>query len=168
MRPIIAKLLAAPILIGAACVLAGLFGALHNQVSYTVGPTYFTEFKFQQFRVPPEHWGRLAVSRIGWMASWWMGLLLGPLLLVPMLFAQDARRMVTSFLRGALLVFAFAAGGSLFGYVMACLDAADPFWLAGGMHNGAYAGAGIGALLSAMIVTAIVVSERRAARRGAA
>ena len=30
---------------------AGLFGILHNQLSYTVAPEYFTQFKFIQFRM---------------------------------------------------------------------------------------------------------------------
>ena len=45
---------------------AGLFGALHDQISYTVAPEYFTRFKFIQFdlldeRVPE----RLRVAAVG-------------------------------------------------------------------------------------------------------
>ena len=32
-----------------AIALAGLYGMLHNQISYTVSPEYFAKFKFYQF-----------------------------------------------------------------------------------------------------------------------
>ena len=157
MRPIIAKLLAAPVLIGAACVLAGLFGALHNQVSYTVGPTYFTEFKFLQFRTPQDSWGRLAVSTIGWRASWWMGLVLGPLLLIPALFDRDLRGIRRLFLTGAGVVFAAAALGSLSGWIYATVTDMEPFSRAGWMHNGAYGGAVAGALIAFGLLCGLVI-----------
>ena len=34
-----------PLLLAIACLLAGLYGVLHNQISYTVSYEYFTEFK---------------------------------------------------------------------------------------------------------------------------
>jgi hypothetical protein len=71
------------VLLIAACGAAGLYGALHNQISYTVSPEYFHAFKFQQFGIPKDLQGRLGASIVGWHASWWMGLLIGvPVLLV--------------------------------------------------------------------------------------
>jgi len=32
-----------------AILLSGLYGIIHDQISYTVSPEYFTKFKFQQF-----------------------------------------------------------------------------------------------------------------------
>lgn len=57
---------------------AGLFGALHDQISYTVAPEYFTRFKFIQFAMegPGLPW-RLRVAEIGFLASWWMGVPIG-------------------------------------------------------------------------------------------
>jgi hypothetical protein len=61
-----------------AIVLAGLYGAIHNQISYSVSPEYFTKFKFQQFGLDglnlPD---RLRASIVGLLASWWMGIPIG-------------------------------------------------------------------------------------------
>lgn len=56
----------------AACA-AAIFGALHNQLSYTVGPDYFHSLKFTQFAIPPEMSPRLGAAWVGVQVSWWMG-----------------------------------------------------------------------------------------------
>ncbi|MDD5274950.1 MAG: hypothetical protein PHR16_02580 [Methylovulum sp.] len=59
---------------------AGVFGALHDQISYTVSSEYFTRFKFYQFQLLdsaiPE---RIRVAQVGVLGSWWMGIPLGML-----------------------------------------------------------------------------------------
>jgi len=85
---VIKKLLLALLLFIIACLLAGLYGVVHNQVSFTVAPEYFTKFKFYQFGV---HDLQASTSRpissrglasgIGWAASWWMGLVIGVVLI---------------------------------------------------------------------------------------
>ncbi len=61
-------------------VLAAVFGVLHDQVTYTFSPEYFTMFKFEQFGFW-EHklYGekRVLVSMVGVMATWWTGLIIG-------------------------------------------------------------------------------------------
>jgi hypothetical protein len=57
---------------------AGSFGALHDQVSYTISPEYFTQMKFRQFGyanfgLPP----RLMAAEVGFLGSWWVGLIGG-------------------------------------------------------------------------------------------
>lgn len=57
---------------------AGLFGAIHYQISYTVSPEYFTRFKFPMFHLPdPNIPERLRAAEVGVLASWWMGVPLG-------------------------------------------------------------------------------------------
>jgi hypothetical protein len=56
--------------------IAGTYGALHNQISFTVAPEYFTVFKFQQFGIPSSM-PRLGASVVGFLASWWMGACIG-------------------------------------------------------------------------------------------
>lgn len=79
----------------AAMVAAGLFGVVHDQISYTVSSEYYTRFKFLQFRVQcgalPY---RFCVAQVGWVATWWMGLLLGLLTGLPALFYRTARSML--------------------------------------------------------------------------
>jgi len=64
-----------------ATLLAGLYGSLHDQVSYSISPEYFERMKFHQFRyadfgLPP----RLFAAEIGFLATWWVGLIAGWLL----------------------------------------------------------------------------------------
>lgn len=78
----------------AAIVAAGLFSIVHDQISYTVSPEYYTRFKFLQFRMldasVPE---RLRAAQVGWRATWWMGLLLGILTGLPALLYRTAHSM---------------------------------------------------------------------------
>jgi hypothetical protein len=64
-----------------ACLFAGCFGAFHNQISYTVSPEYFTQFKFHQFNIGEAVPHRIGAARVGWQASWWMGLVIGVVLI---------------------------------------------------------------------------------------
>jgi hypothetical protein len=59
-------------LLGAA--LAGVYGALHDQLSYSISPEYFTKMKFQQFWYADFGWPqRVYASEVGFLASWWVG-----------------------------------------------------------------------------------------------
>jgi hypothetical protein len=59
-------------------VLAGCYGALHDQISYTISPEYFTKVKFEQFRYADFGWPpRVMVSEVGFLASWWVGMIGG-------------------------------------------------------------------------------------------
>jgi hypothetical protein len=72
-----------------ACVIAGAYGAIHDQISYTVAPSYYHDFKFIQFAIAPELQNRLGASIVGWSATWWMGLVIGAPLYVAGLFIRD-------------------------------------------------------------------------------
>lgn len=58
--------------------IAGLYGILHDQITFSISPEYFTKFKFEQFR-----WANLQLServfvgQIGFLATWWVGLFCG-------------------------------------------------------------------------------------------
>jgi hypothetical protein len=57
---------------------ASLYGILHDQLTYTLAPEYFTHLKFQQFAWAELGWPRRAfVAEIGCLASWWVGLIGG-------------------------------------------------------------------------------------------
>src|SRR4029079_11000585 len=62
-------------------VLAGCYGALHDQISYTISPEYFTKVKFEQFRYADFGWPpRVMASEVGFLASWWVGMIGGGIL----------------------------------------------------------------------------------------
>jgi hypothetical protein len=60
----------------AGALVAGGFGVIHDQITFTLSPEYFTRMKFEQFRAadlgfPP----RVFVAEIGFLATWWVGLI---------------------------------------------------------------------------------------------
>jgi hypothetical protein len=57
---------------------AGGYGALHDQISYTISPEYFTQLKFHQFAYADFGWSpRVLAAEVGFLATWWVGLLGG-------------------------------------------------------------------------------------------
>jgi hypothetical protein len=148
-----AKLALFPMLLIASCLTAGLYGALHNQISYSVSPDYFHAFKFHQFDIPPALRNRLGAAIVGWHASWWMGILIGiPVLLVGLILPDWK-----SYLRHCLIAIAVVAGTTLavglaaLVYASFTITAATPdgvagaaFERAGTMHNFSYLGGFLG------------------------
>jgi hypothetical protein len=75
--------------------IAGFYGVLHDQITYSISPEYFTRLKFFQFHyadfgLPP----RVFVGEIGFLATWWVGLIAGWFLAriaVPALLRKEAR-----------------------------------------------------------------------------
>lgn len=56
--------------------IAGAFGILHDQITYTISPEYFTRLKFDQFRAADFGFpSRVFVAEIGFLATWWAGLI---------------------------------------------------------------------------------------------
>jgi hypothetical protein len=63
-------------LIGA--IIAGGYGMIHDQITYSLSEEYFTKMKFIQFQ--KANFGlpvRVFVSEIGFLATWWVGLISG-------------------------------------------------------------------------------------------
>ena len=66
------------VLICVSMLIAGSYGALHDQISYTVSDEYFTKFKYKQFGLTHSDLpDRVKVAIIGFRASWWMGIPIG-------------------------------------------------------------------------------------------
>ncbi|HEX8575109.1 MAG TPA: hypothetical protein VF677_02340 [Flavobacterium sp.] len=57
-----------------ATLIAAVYGALHDQITYSISSEYFTVFKFDQFGFLD--WGnnspRLTTALIGILATWWV------------------------------------------------------------------------------------------------
>lgn len=66
-----------PRMLGIACLgagIAGTYGVIHDQITYTLSEEYFTRLKFDQFRYAD--FGlhpRVHVAEIGFLATWWVG-----------------------------------------------------------------------------------------------
>lgn len=156
------KLLSLPLLLIASCAMAGLYGTAHNQVSYTVAPVYFHEFKFIQFDTALENQNRIGASLVGFMASWWMGIFVGFPIFLAALFVKGTKLFVKVYFTAALIVIAvtFVIGliALSIGYLTFSPDNL-PWWMAsdnsnisepvafaraGMMHNYSYLGGLIG------------------------
>jgi len=100
----LAKLALIPVLLALGCLFAGLYGALHNQISYTVSPEYFTRFKFPQMSIPESLPERVGAAIVGVLASWWMGLVIGVFVIPVALRMPDARTFFAATLRAYAVV----------------------------------------------------------------
>lgn len=155
------KLALWPPLLVAACLLAGGYGAIHDQLSYTLSPDYFHAFKFQQFAIRPQHWNRLGVAVVGWRATWWMGVLAGVPILVIGMVTGDWRKYVRRTLMAYLVAIATAAAVGLAAMAVGSSRITEAslgrfgfppgvdrvaFARVGFMHKWSYMGGGIGCL----------------------
>jgi hypothetical protein len=165
-----------PLLLAAACVVAGLYGAMHNQVSYTVSPDYFHALKFEQFGIPEEFRNRVGASLVGWGASWWMGVPIGvPILLVALMMPGWKRYLTSSLTAFAVVALtALVAGLAALAWayctitepsVSASRVVADPvaYARAAFMHDCSYAGGLIGIITGSLY---LIVARVRMSRNG--
>lgn len=140
---------------------AGLFGAIHDQISYSVSSEYFTRLKFVQFMLTdsflPE---RIRASLVGILASWWMGIPLGILTglagYIHPTPAQMHRALTLSIGVIVLFTLGFALAGLAYGYIVTAsplnpddyrswyiprgLQEPRNYLCVGHMHNAAYVG----------------------------
>ena len=154
------KLLVYLLILVAAMLLAGAFGAVHDQISYSVAPEYFTKFKFRQFALVDSPLpDRVRASIIGFLASWWMGIPIG-LLVGAAGFIHQGHRLMFRISLWSLLVtvgftLLFGLCGLVYGYLQTRhIDTAEyggwfipedvtdlrRFLCAGYMHNASYLG----------------------------
>ena len=59
--------------------IAGLYGALHDQLSFSISSEYFTRYEYLQFDIEPASFDgdRFTVAVIGFLATWWVGAFIG-------------------------------------------------------------------------------------------
>ncbi len=162
------KLLTYLVLIILGSIIAGTYGMLHDQVSYTVSPEYFTKFKYIQFGMDHLQ-GREGASLIGLLATWWVGFYGAIILGIFGWRLPTAKIMFVETLKsiGLALVFALATGilGLLLGFLMypTTVQRNDSLFLVpegvlqvrhflvvGMMHNCSYLGGLIGLIVGAI------------------
>ncbi|MBC8054728.1 MAG: hypothetical protein H7Y13_16850 [Sphingobacteriaceae bacterium] len=63
--------------------IAGVFGIIHDQLTYSISEEYYTKFKFYQFALVGDNGrlyignARIAAIYVGFMATWWVGIIIG-------------------------------------------------------------------------------------------
>ena len=99
--------------------IAGFYGMLHDQITYSISSEYFTRLKFLQFHYADFGFpARVFVAEIGLLATWWVGLIAGWFLArvaVPALHREQARSGV---LRGFGIIFAGGFIAALVGFLL--------------------------------------------------
>jgi len=101
---------------------AGLYGVVHDEITYSISPEYFTRLKFLQFRcadfgLP----SRVFVAEIGFLATWWVGFIAGWFLArvaVPSFPPAEARPLC---FQGFAIILVCAAVASVVGFVLGLL-----------------------------------------------
>jgi hypothetical protein len=147
--------------------LAGVYGIVHDQLTYSISHEYFTKFKYVQFGFEPAWFGghRPTVAVIGFLATWWFGLFIGVGLGLVALLLPDAETMRRALTKAIGLVYCTAvlAGCAGFLYGRYYLSHTDVNWwlpeklihkndfiTVGAIHNGSYAG-GLAGLLVGIV-----------------
>jgi hypothetical protein len=102
------------LIIAIAPFIGGLYGMLHDQLTYTISNEYYTKFKFIQFGLiemgdealiaDP----RLCVAAVGFLATWWMGVPIGIILGLVGLVHKDPKRMLKVTMKAFLITIAVA------------------------------------------------------------
>ena len=145
--------------------IAGLYGILHDQLTYSISEEYYTRFKFIQFGMweadPPAVFSnpRTYVSIVGFRATWWTGLVIGPFIALVGFIHRDARVMLRANFKAigiTLLITAltgltglcygwwFLSDGSVNRYMPEGLLDRRHFIMVGSMHNFSYMGGALG------------------------
>jgi len=154
--------------------LASLYGALHDQVTYTISSEYFTVFKFDQFGY--NDWGnenpRATTALIGVLATWWFGLYVGIFQGLIGLIHKTPRLMFKYAFKAILITLGVTLLFGVIGYLVEKFSSATypdccfpytikdgkSFKIVGSIHNYGYTGGEIGALLG--IVYQIIMKRK--------
>jgi hypothetical protein len=174
-------------LVVGAAMLAAVYGALHDQLSYSLSPEYFTRFKFVQFafagvgEMPP----RVGAAVVGALATWWVGAIAGVAVAGAGFTQPTATGMARSTLRAFALLAVIAAVAGLVGLVVgwvgfgsnegaayvdwwrpAGLVSPRRFFAVGMMHNASYFGGALGCMAAVVWQVRVGWRARTAAAAG--
>lgn len=162
--------------------LAGIYGIIHDQITYTLSSEYFNHFRFIQFGfvdlgadVNFEH-PRWEVAKVGFLATWWVGIPIGVVLgLLGLIHKRDDRMFWVTFRAiGIALLIAMITGliGLLYGELFVDLysisfylpqDLEDPetYHAVSTMHNMGYLGGSLGLIGGALYSIRQELKQRR-------
>jgi hypothetical protein len=158
-------------LIGA--ITAGIYGIAHDQITYSISEEYFTKLKFNQFQfadfgLP----ARLFVAEIGFLATWWVGIIAGWFLARIAAPKWPAKTALKKCLQAFFVMIATAFLAAVFGYALGAFHSGDysdwqefthllalndtsAFVQVAYIHNSSYIGGVIGLVLSIFLLSRI-------------
>jgi hypothetical protein len=164
----------------AGALVAGCYGAVHDQITFSIGPEYFRNFKFRLFSYADLGLGeRVFVSLIGFLATWWVGAIGGWILARRILSTCSQRTAYRRICAGFSIVFVAAASAGLLGYLYGLwrgpnadysawqptlqhyrVSDAWPFMRVGYIHNAGYIGGLVGLLLTYVAIRPGTLRDR--------
>jgi len=100
-------------------VIAGVYGIVHDQITYAIGPEYYTRLKFNQFKIRPEAlpiW--IHVAQVGFLATWWVGFFSAWFLARMAVPSWPGKRALVECLKGFAVIFAAALAAGVMGYLL--------------------------------------------------
>jgi hypothetical protein len=147
---------------------AGCYGVVHDQITFSIGPEYFRNFKFHQFSYADPGLGERAfVACVGFLATWWAGAIAGWILARRVLSTCSGNTAYRHFRAGFLIVLVAAVSAAILGYLYGLWRGPDadysawlptlqqyrvsnvwPFMRVAYIHNAGYLGAMAGLLLT--------------------
>ncbi|MEH0152966.1 hypothetical protein V6R21_03695 [Limibacter armeniacum] len=140
------KLIAIILILVIGPILGGVYGILHDQITYSISEEYYTKFKFIQFGL--ENWGlgqnigsgknpeiqlenpRFGVTIIGILATWWVGLIIGVFLGLVGFIHKNGNEMFKVTLKAIMVTMGVALITGFIGllYGQFFLDEVPPYW----------------------------------------
>ena len=98
--------------------IAGCYGVLHDRITFAIGPEYFYNFKFHQFsNANPGLGDRVFAGCIGFLTTWWVGLIVGWILARRCLSSQNRKTARRQICYGFIIVFTTGFGAGLSAYL---------------------------------------------------
>ena len=155
-------------LLGAA--IAACYGIVHDQITYSISPEYYTKLKFSQFAYADFGLGdRFFAAIIGFLASWWFGFFSAWFYCRILLNRGIENNLLSKHLRAFLFIFAYAFLAALCGFLMGQFHSGNykdwmpvcrqlkindipSFVQVAYIHNGSYAGSFFGLILQIVFI----------------
>jgi hypothetical protein len=165
-------------------IIAGLYGIIHDEFTYTISNEYFTKFKFYQFGLAETgHEAifpnpRLQVAIVGFLATWWTGIIIGFGIGLVALIHKDYEAMLRVVKKSILITLIITALSGITGLLYGAfyltrvgvswwlpdnLIDKNSFIMVGSMHNFSYLGGMIG--LCVGIIYQISIARNNAIRK---
>jgi hypothetical protein len=105
------------------------YGIIHNYITYTISPEFYTKDIFFKFGVLDDYSRKfsgswtLALIWIGFFSTWWFGLLIGLIFIIPSI--NNTKLKLTTFLKSILIIIGFVILFGFIGYIVAELHPSE-------------------------------------------
>lgn len=135
------KIVAFLLILLIAPILGGVYGLLHDQITYSISEEYYTKLKFNQFGL--QYWGggenigtrkapeiklespRLGAALVGILATWWVGMIVGVVLGLIGLIHRNGKEMFIATSKAIAVTTAIALLTGLIGLLFGKLFLVD-------------------------------------------